>query len=404
MIRDNLKKDDYITIPRLRKFCKENNIGTFSLKEDGIVKVEQFSNFSAINQDKVDIWLDEVAKEGIKYSFIKKIIRNDGMFKSELFWKDFIKNEFKSRNMLRMNEAIYSNNLSIQFIQYQMNENEVSKVKLNLGLFVYEIKKSSEGSLLTDKIIYPIFVEIDAIKNILEIRVKSKSSIRKVKQDTGIFEIKVGEKVTVESISEEVSMFLKSKLLFEEEGLDISKDMFFKSYYKLLASLTNTPQSIIDKIQSKYIEVEDFANKMFLELDLNSSKYINMAKEDLLIWLEKFLSLSEQNKNIFIEDRDGYPVKLIATDSEDTRIEEISANKEPLQTKASYFDHKKILQREQLCDGMSLAFKRNDCTYYSSEPFLAIIYYKKGFGIVKFQEYVEEGDIQNVLSRIIGNL
>lgn len=403
LIRTSLKKDDYIIISRLKKFCKENGIENCSCRADFVAKVEEFSDVSEANQEKVNIWLDTVSKEGIKYSYIRKIYRSDDMFKSELYWKDFIKSELKDKKMCRVNEATYSNELNIQFIEYEMSEGIVHKIKLNLGLFVYEVKKASEGYPILDKIIYPIFAEININKNILEIRLKSKSNIRKINNEIGLFEEKVGDRITTENMAEEVMRFLKKKLTFNEDSLDISKDSLFKSYYKLLESLTNTPTDIVNKIQSKFKDIKDFSNKMFEELNLNSNEYIDIAEEDLNIWLEKFISLSEPNKEIFIKDKDGYPVKLIATDSEDTRIEEISAKREPLQTKSSYFDHKKILQKEQLCDGMSLAFNRIDNMYYGKDPFLVILYYKKGFGVVKFQEYVEEGDIQNVLSRIIEN-
>ncbi|MBE6067779.1 MAG: hypothetical protein E7211_08815 [Clostridium lundense] len=404
VIRDNLKKDDYITIPRLRKFCKESNLGSFLIKEEALVKMEEFCNQSQENQNKINIWLDEIAKEGIKYSYIKKINNIDRLFKSELFWKEFIKTEFKTKKMARLNEATYSNSLDIQFIEYEKGENGVDKVKMNLGLLVYETKKNTEKNLSTDKIVYPIFIEIDINKNIIEIRLKSKSSIRKVKSDFGAYEEKVGDKITTENLADEVIRFLKDKFNFEEESFDTCKDSFYKSYYELLAAQTQTPQIIMDKIQGKANEAKNFAEKIFLDLNLNFNDYFEKANGDLLIWLEKFISLSEPDKSYFTEDRDGYPVKLIATDCEDTRVEESSAKSEPLQMKESYFDHKKILQREKLCDGISMAFKRQDNTYYGNEPFLAIMYYKKGFGVVKFPEYVEEGDIQNVLSRIIGNL
>lgn len=225
-----------------------------------------------------------------------------------------------------------------------------------------------------------------------------------MKKDSGPYEERVGDKITTENLADEVMRFLKNKINFQEEAFDVCKDNFYKSYYKLLAAQTQTPKVIVDKIQSKADQAKTFVEKIFADLNLNSKDYFEKANGDLLIWLEKFISLSELDKSIFTEDRDGYPIKLIATDCEDTRVEETSAKLEPLQMKESYFDHKKILQREKLCDGISMAFKRQDTTYYGNVPFLAIMYYKKGFGVVKFPEYVEEGDIQNVLSRIIENL
>lgn len=404
-INNTLKNDEYITIPRIKKFCKDNNLGNIMFKEEGIKTIEKFSESSLENEHLVNEWLDEVVKEGIKYSYIKKLRNNETsvMYKSEVFWRKFEQREFKSRNTSNINKAKFSNKIQIFNVKLSNKNSFISKINFTLGLLVYEVKKGLDGGLLLDKIIYPAFVELDLIHNILEVRLKSKSKIYRIRKDEGAFEEKLGNKITTDNMSIEIVKFLKDKLGFEEEELGISKKIFFASYYRLLESLTTTPIEIKNKINCNINMLNKFAEKVFIDLELNT-KYIDMAKEDMNIWLEKFISLSESDKNVFMKNRDGYPIKLVATDSDDTRVEETSANREPLQTKPSFFDHKKILQREKLCDGLCLAFKREDTLYYGSQPFLVTMFYKNGFGILKFHEYVEEGDIQNVLSRVIKSL
>ncbi|NFF11875.1 hypothetical protein FDA95_06480 [Clostridium botulinum] len=402
---NTLKNDDYITLPRIRKFCKENNLGNVEFKISGIKKIESFGSSSVENECKVNEWLDVIVKEGIKYSYIRKIKENEKskMFSSEVYWKEFIKKKFQHKEMKHVNEAKFNNKLEIHNLKLYKEQHIVRKVTFNLGILVYEIKNNKNESPSLNKIIYPIFVDLNVSKNIFEIRLKSKSKIYIIKSDKGDTTERLGEKVTTDKMACKVIEFLRNELVFDLEDFNISKNLFFSSYYELLNSLTDTPVAILGKIDTKREVADYFAKNIFSKLNLNNN-YINMAKEDLYIWLEKFISLSEPDKDIFIKDKDGYPIKLIATDSDDTKVEETSADMEPLQTKPSFFDHKKILQREKLCDGMSLAFSREETLYYGEKPFLAIIFYKNGFGVTNFPQYVEEGDIQNVLSRIIKNI
>lgn len=59
---------------------------------------------------------------------------------------------------------------------------------------------------------------------------------------------------------------------------------------------------------------------------------------------------------------------------------------------------------EEVCDGMRIAVKRLDRKYYGAEPFIAKLDYIKGFARIRIEEYVEEEDIQNVLSRVISHI
>ena len=118
---------------------------------------------------------------------------------------------------------------------------------------------------------------------------------------------------------------------------------------------------------------------------------------------EKYKSISYPDKTIFTNGKFGYPVKLIATDSEDTRLEGTASNLEPFQTKAAFFDYKKNIITQECCDTISLAVHRKITKYFSKKPFIILMETKGKFAKFRIDEYINEEDVEHVLSRIITN-
>ncbi|BDR72240.1 hypothetical protein K144316041_09480 [Clostridium tetani] len=400
MINESLIRDDYIVINTMKKFCNDNELGSIYLKEDGFSKIEEFYAKNDDNKKLVDEWLEKVLKEGQKYIYLRKISYEDNILKSELYWKDVIKKEFDKKNMEDTNKYRFSNDLEINKITYTKDE-YVEKVNISMGLMVSE--PIIKPQFKTRKIIYPIFVELDIKNDLLHIRIKSKSNIYKIKESNEDNQNNLGDKINNDSFINEVQKYLSEKFQFKLETIDKNQNTFYKAYYKVFDELTFTPEHIQKKIDSKKENVKKLRDYIFQDLNLDI-RYKEDAQKDLEIWLEKFISLSEKDKSIFTNDRQGYPIKLIATDKEDTKIEEVSGDKSPLQSKGSFFDHKKIIKNEKSCDGMTLAYKRENTKYYGKAPFTVLFFYRKGNGVLRFQDYVEEEDINNVLSRIIKSI
>jgi len=125
--------------------------------------------------------------------------------------------------------------------------------------------------------------------------------------------------------------------------------------------------------------------------------------EDILNVVEKYLSINWSDKNIFIQDRDAYPIKLSATDEEESKVEQSAGLEEPLQTKALFFDNKKMIYKSKQCDGIVLRWKRKT-TLRSKESFFKVRIFvnPKGNCVFKFSEYTSKEDIENVIFSIIG--
>ena len=94
-------------------------------------------------------------------------------------------------------------------------------------------------------------------------------------------------------------------------------------------------------------------------------------------------------------------LKLNATDEEDSKVEQTAALETPLQSKAIFFDNKKMLQKSQSCDGVSFMFNRINTLYCTRQFKVKIVIYKD-FCTLKFTEYTMEEDIIHVLFSFIG--
>jgi hypothetical protein len=124
--------------------------------------------------------------------------------------------------------------------------------------------------------------------------------------------------------------------------------------------------------------------------------------EDINNIVEKYLSINWSDKNIFIQDRSAYPIKLSATDEEESKVEQSAAVAEPLQTKALFFDNKKMLYKSEMCDGVVLQWKRINSKYFPTDSFkVKISVNAKGACIFKFSEYTSQEDIENVVFSLI---
>jgi hypothetical protein len=122
---------------------------------------------------------------------------------------------------------------------------------------------------------------------------------------------------------------------------------------------------------------------------------------DIRNLFEKYISINRQDKEIFTRKRNAYPVKLCATDEEDSHVDQAAGGDAgPLQSKAIFFDNKRMIDNDKTCDGLTLKWRRNTRTYYT-ETFTVRISEKKGKCNLSFKEYTAEEDIQDVLFSII---
>lgn len=377
--------ENYITNPVLIGFCIENKIKVQYTRSELLKGINEFAETNEENKKKVEEWLEVILKQGMKNILFRKI-------EFQITPNDKIVEQAFGKNK---NRSLYSNitkgnGLNIQSIKCVDN-----RIEIVFTILLYEVKKEVKS-----RIIYPIFVDIDLDKKMIFGRAKSKTNIFKIssKDENEIGDNASTDNLIIEAI-ELVEEKLNAKKINKEEYIENVK----KSIYNILEKYTFTPKEIEKQINEMDSYIDNFINNTLNMLEINDPINFRKAKEDMKIFIEKYISINVKDKDIFINDREAYPYKLIATDSELTKVEETTTSYEPLQCKEKFFDNKKSIKYEGTCDGIFLMCARKQKGNFSSNTYRAKISIKRKFCSVRFEAYVLEEDINNVLSNIINS-
>lgn len=391
--------ESYITIPALKRFAREKrkeDLKTTVDRPQLLQDIENYANQSPEKEEEVLDWLDQVLVEGIKDVQIKLI--DDESFTSSFINQDeFVEKILEPLIVNQTNRHLnkgYTSSLNV--FRYEIT-NEVAfgrRIRLYMGKLLSTFDKKHGAA----KVPYPIAVDVYCDTGIIVGRAKSKSGLYKYEEEFVLESATPtkSEKETAAAIKWVAEKFvLNTKKGFEAEVL-------FKSrLYNMLERYTKTPNEITDLIEDKKTEIDGMVEVVMHQICNLRTAYKEDVKSNILNMVEKYFSISYPDKQIFIKDREAYPLKLNATDEEDSKVEQTAALEEPLQSKAIFFDNKKMLQKSQACDGVTFMFARLN-TMYCSKQFKVKIVVNKDYCILKFTEYTMEEDIIHVLFSLIG--
>lgn len=392
------ENESYITLPAMKKFAKERRkeyLKTTVDRPSLITDIEEYANKSEDKQEIVLDWLDCVLKEGIKevqiWAFDTDELKDSSTL-SDSKVKDILEECIHNKDIRH-----YCNKFvpEIKLYRYDISEQTYGKViTLFLGELISVYDKKHGGQSYP----YIIVVELYVDQGLIVGRSKSKSGMYKYMEN---FVLEAATNTYAETelkkgilhVTEMFSLNLKIK--------GVARNEFRRKLYKLLKRYTNTPYEILQLMEAKKEEIASVNQLILKNICALGYKYTEDVESDILNTIEKYFSISYPDKEIFIKDRDAYPLRIIATDEEDSKVEQTSGFEEPLQSKAIFFDNKKMLQKSQLCDGVYFRFQRRNPRYCSKE-FTVKITTKKDYCILKFTEYTMEEDIIYVLFSLIG--
>lgn len=389
--------ESYITIPALRRFAKErrnDDLKTTVDRAQLIEDIEIYANQSEEKEEIVRDWLDSVLVEGIKEVQIKYL-------DTETLPLAFLSDEAYVSNILNPLLVDHNNkhlcnrySQTLQLFRYEYEEDEHGKcIKLYMGkiLCTYD-KKSGAG-----KGAYPIFVEIYVDKGIIVARSKSKSGIYKYMED---FVLEVAYTTTAEKEMRDAIKYVCDVLNIQTLHASDANDKFRSKLYYMLEKYTATPQEITDLMEEKKNDIKTLTDQIVEQICGLPTSFRSDVESNVENMIEKYFSISYPDKRIFTKNRSAYPLKLNATDEEESKVEQTAALEEPLQSKAIFFDNKKMLQKSELCDSASFMFMRLN-TLYCTQKFRVKIFTNKDFCTLKFTEYTMEEDIKHVLFSLI---
>jgi len=391
------ENESYITLPALKRFAKErkrDDLKTTFIRETLIRNIQDYANRSPENLEDVQNWIDCVLKEGIKDIYIKYLQLE--LIDVERLNNDDVLNEILNKSLINpANQHFCGNTYEKKFklVRYEIHSGDYGRV---ITIFMSKLIHNYDRKL-AKVMMYPISIDLYVDRNMIIARGKSKSNMYELMESGFDFE---------KSTSTNVEKELKKAIAWVTNILSISikqqketVDTYRSKLYTILDRYTKTPNQIRDLMDSKKDEIKNLASIVIGEICNLTDKYLNDVNFDIENMIEKYFSISYPDKTIFTQDREAYPLKIVATDEEDSKVEQTAAFEEPLQSKAVFFDNKKMMQKSKLCDGVWFRFHRLDSTYCSKQFNVKVL--AKNDLILKFTEYTMEEDIVHVLFELI---
>lgn len=391
--------ESYITIPALKRFAREKkneDLKTTVDRPQLLQDIENYANQSPENEAEVLDWLDQVLVEGIKDVQIK-LIDDESFTTSFIDQDEFVEKVLEPLIINKTNRHLnkgYTESLGV--FRYEITNESVfgRRIRLYMGKLLCTFDKKHGAATVP----YPIAVDVYCDAGIIVARAKSKSGLYKYEEDF------VLEKATPTKSEKETAAAIKwvaEKLVLNTRKSFEAETVFKSQLYDMLEKYTKTPTEIINLMDAKKTEIDGVVETVMHQICNLRAAYREDVKSNVLNMVEKYFSISYPNKQIFIKDREAYPLKLNATDEEDSKVEQTAALEEPLQSKAIFFDNKKMLQKSRACDGVTFMFARLN-TMYCSRQFKVKIVVNKDYCMLKFTEYTMEEDIIHVLFSLIG--
>lgn len=391
--------ESYITVPALKRFAREKkkeDLKTTVDRPQLIQDIENYANQSPEKEEEVLDWLDQVLVEGIKDVQIK-LIDDESFTASFINQDEFVEKVLEPLIVNKTNRHLNKGyTASLGVFRYEITNESVfgRRIRLYMGKLLCTFDKKHGAATVP----YPIAVDVYCDAGIIVSRAKSKSGLYKYEEDF------VLEKATPTKSEKETASAIKwvaEKLVLDTRKSFEAETVFKSQLYNMLEKYTKTPTEIIDLMNEKKTEIDGVVEAVMHQICNLRTAYREDVKSNVLNMVEKYFSISYPNKQIFIKDREAYPLKLNATDEEDSKVEQTAALEEPLQSKAIFFDNKKMLQKSRACDGVTFMFARLN-TMYCSRQFKVKVVVNKDYCMLKFTEYTMEEDIIHVLFSLIG--
>lgn len=400
--------EDYITLPAIKSFIKTNKIECkmSSMREELFEQIIKYGDISPQNTEKVLSWIDRVLQEGIKDIYVQyaplkyememlfknsdKVVAHLATYKTPGANSHVCQNTY-GKNFTLINALLTKTNMGRRIVFTYCKK-----------LFIYDSKKQPATTKTID---YPVIAEYNIDGQWLLVRAKPRSNLYEYNPENFILDKAIP--TTTEKQVKEVFDKIRNILGVEETDRKSVTSSLKNKIFHLLDKYTSTPKEIENIMSTKTEQLEIISTMIKNLCSVQDKCYISSVmygdiKDDIKNIVEKYLSINWKDTKIFTQDREAYPIKLSATDEEESKVEQTAASYEPLQTKALFFDNKKMLYKSQCCDGVTLCWKRKDSTYFLKDTFMVkISSNQKGMCVFKFSEYTMEEDIENVIFSII---
>lgn len=390
------ESETYITVPAMRQFIREidPDKAPVAIRSELIEIIENYAQISEENAENVRKWVDDLCRQGIielRISSLEFDMSDLAILQDNSAVKKMISAASQSNSHITTQKPTRDFRI-FQCCEKHADLGKIISVALCKTVFVLPSSKNPYT------LSFPVFIDIYVDKSMLIVRGKSKSTL--YDYVNGTFNIDINGPLTLDNLLSEALNAVR-----EISGLKLKvvkdQNQLKHRLYRLLDKFTATPPEIECLMQQNEVQIANVAKLIKQDICNLTSTFEDDVLWDVKNLVEKYFSISHSDKSIFTKNREAYPLKLIAKDDEDSKVEQTSALSEPLQSKAIFFDNKKMMQKSLCCEGVLFVFRRLDPLYFGKEYKVSFEGKPKWFAI-KFHEYTLEVDIQHVLVSLFG--
>lgn len=335
--------EDYLTLIPIKKFIEDNpeaHIKKSDSRPELLRQIEEYANIDEAKREAVEEWVDNSIIAGRKEIYIKEVEKNEILFK----WLKNVSNlEQCFGQNIKEHRHVCGNNYGSEFeaCKYFIESGSLGHViRVILCKMIYSFDSKEEKTAQW----YPVVVSVYLDKGFVEARVKQKTHMFKYENVLEIDEMPALTSLTPESTAKEAIMYVCSIL-----GVQLLKNYFQATenikgkIYNLLERSIGTPEEIERIISDSEEKINELAVYYRNNIFYLSDQVLGEFKNDIKIIFEKYMSISREDTSIFIRDKRMYPIRLVASDEDTSKVDQTSAEKGPLQAKPIFFNNKSMI-------------------------------------------------------------
>lgn len=395
------QNEEYLVVSAIQKFFKKIGIKVEIpwTKADLLTKIENYANSSEEALEEVNNWLDETLCEGIKEIQIEHRTLKSEMellFTSEAKIGTYL-NSYLSTGLVHHICGNEYDATQYQFVKYSLTTGTRGQVIRMIFCKKMHFSENKAGVVTTKVVEYPIIAEYYIEHAWLCIRFKMRTGLYHYKKDGyDTTSVRVSVSQEIQDVIKKVDSILGLEVLtVEQNAAQIRRKLFV-----LLDRYTHTPLPILEAMDIQKTQINNMVSQVMSVCSLPIGVH-NNVKDDINNLVEKYLSVYWPDTAIFTQDRDAFPVHLSAKDEESSQVDQRAGFNQPLQSRAVFFDNKRMLYQQKSCESIQFFWKKMTPINLQDAFFPVRIYEERGRCRFKFSKYTIEEDILNVLFSII---
>lgn len=394
------ENEEYLTHIPIKEFIKNNpqaNIDRTAKRRQQLLQIQEYANTDENAQQIVEEWIDCSITAGRKEIYLRELEDNQIQFaylNVNENVEQLMSDKITDHRHICCNK--YTADYSICKYTIEDKDDYGKVISVILCKSIYSFDSKEEKSIQW----YPVIVNIYLDRQYIEARAKQKTHMFKYEKIDDVDEMSGLESLTPEKEAK-TAIGIVCKIL----GIQTLRNNYAAmesvkgKIYNLLDRNIGTPDEIMNKLdenEETIRHIMEYYNQNIYPLDITLQRDF---KDDIRNIFEKYMSISRGDLSLFIKDKKMYPIRLIASDEDTSKVDQTSAAKQPLQSKTIFFNNKSMIFKNKKCDGIMFSVeKENDTT--KRNRYYAYIMERKGFCVISWQEYLKEDDIDYVLHTI----